>query len=268
VVLSWFRRRAVDSPLPANATDVLAANLQWWPTLDTAEQQRLLEITQQLLTGKRWEAAQGFELVDDVRLLIAAQAALLVLHLDDDAYDDVDTIIVHASTVRLRGERGTDTGRVVVGGPFAVSGQAHPRGPVLISWNAARREMRFPGRGQNVVFHEFAHKLDMADSFVDGTPPLPDEESRARWIEVCTAEYEAVRRGEPGPLRPYAGTNPAEFFAVATEVFFGRPLALLVERPALHAVLRDFYRQDPALRLTRDPSPPATQGVGSGDPRA
>ncbi len=266
MVLSWFRRRADEPPLPAGTEALLSANLHWWPSLDAGEQDRLLEITRHLLASKHWEAAQGFQLDEEVRLLIASQAALLVIGLDDHAYDDVDTIIVHASTVRLRGERGTDTGRVVVGGPFAVSGQAHQRGPVLISWNAARREMRFPGRGQNVVFHEFAHKLDMVDSLVDGTPPLPDEESRARWIEVCTAEYESVRRGDPGPLRPYAGTNPAEFFAVATEVFFDRPLAMLVERPPLYAVLRDFYRQDPAVRLIRSPTPPATQGVGSGDP--
>jgi MtfA peptidase len=49
--------------------------------------------------------------------------------------------------------------------------------------------------------------------------------------------------------------NPGEFFAVATEVFFDRPLELAAETPELYAVLRDFYRQDPARRASRPPRP-------------
>jgi Mlc titration factor MtfA (ptsG expression regulator) len=248
----------------ADPTPVLQ-HLAWWPLLDSGEQQRMIEITGRLLSDKRWEAARGFELTDETRTLIAGQAALLAIGLADDAFDDVDTIIVHPANVRLHGQRSVQAGRVVADGPFTVAGQAHQRGPVLIAWDTARRELRFPGRGSNVVLHEFAHKLDMADSFVDGTPRLLDQAQYERWVEVCTAEYQRVRRGEPGPLRPYAGTNPAEFFAVATEVFFDRPLAMAAERPELYDVFRRYYRQDPAARLIDASSPPATQGAAWGD---
>ena len=205
-----------------------------------------------LLSAKRWEPARGFALDDEIRLLIAAQAALLGIGLDDDAFADVDTIIVHATTVRLRGERGTQAGRVVTGGSFAVDGQAHQRGPVLIAWNAAVRDARFPGRGHNVVFHEFAHKLDMLDDdVVDGTPPLHRREDGPRWHEVCTREFELLRSGEGWPLRDYGATDPGEFFAVATETFFDLPLQLEEAKPDLYEVLRDFYRQDPAARVRR-----------------
>ena len=119
---------------------------------------------------------------------------------------------------------------------------------MVLSWNAARRGARFPDRGENVVYHEFAHQLDMLDGITDGTPPLGDETARRRWVEVCTAAYDGVRAEGSPVLRPYAGTNPAEFFAVATEVFFNRPVDLREHEPALYAELRNFYHQDPAAR--------------------
>jgi Mlc titration factor MtfA (ptsG expression regulator) len=103
----------------------------------------------------------------------------------------------------------------------------------------------------NVVYHEFAHQLDMLDGITDGTPPLEDEAARRRWVEVCTAAYDSVRAEGSPVLRAYAGTNPAEFFAVATEAFFNRPSELSEHEPALYAELRSFYRQDPAERLRR-----------------
>ena len=109
---------------------------------------------------------------------------------------------------------------------------------VLIAWDAVRRDLRQPHGGHNVVFHEFAHKLDMLDGFIDGTPPLADRATVERWVAVCTAAYEALRAGEGGELlRPYAGTNPGEFFAVATEVFFVQPVELRAEQPDLYEVL-------------------------------
>jgi hypothetical protein len=100
-----------------------------------------------------------------------------------------------------------------------------------------------------VVFHEFAHKVDMLDNLLDGTPPLPSRGDVARWVEVCTEAYKALRSGvERPPLQPYGATNPAEFFAVATEAFFDVPVALQHNEPKLYEVMRDFYRQDPATR--------------------
>jgi Mlc titration factor MtfA (ptsG expression regulator) len=196
----------------------------------------------------RWEAANGFRLDEEIRVSIAAQASMLLLGLDLDGYDDVTSVIVHPSTVRLRGEH-------VVGGGLrsrglqTLAGQAHYRGPVVLSWSAARRGARFPAAGTNVVYHEFAHQLDMLDGVVDGTPPLDDDEARDRWVQVCTRAYDAVRAQGSPVLRPYAGTNPAEFFAVATEVFFNRPLDLREHEPDLYAELLAYYRQDPAARI-------------------
>jgi Mlc titration factor MtfA (ptsG expression regulator) len=219
----------------------------WFDALIEEEQARIGELAGRLLTEKRWEAANGFELTEEIRLTISLQAALLVLGLSFEHYREVGTIIVHPSTLVLAGERGVGGG-MASDDPLLLLGLAgHAEGPVVIVWDEARRNARHPERGHDVVFHEFAHKLDMLDHTVDGTPPLENQASHDRWVQACTEVFEAVRRGEgPTAIDDYAGQDVGEFFAVVTEAFFDRPAKLRHQAPELYAVLADFYRQDPA----------------------
>lgn len=244
------RRRRRQEALPPGWEDVTTSAFSHWALLDEAERTRLTQLMERLLTGKRWEAARGFELTDEVRLVIAAQASLLILGLDIDCYRDVTSIIVHPTTMTTRGPRPGPASGVVTDAPMPIVGQAQDRrGPVMIAWDTARANARHPERGHNVVLHEFAHKIDMLGNMVDGTPPLPDRAALERWVAVCTREYQLLRAGQGGDLlRPYAAVNPGEFFAVATEVFFELPVRLRDEKPDLYDVLRGFYRQDPAER--------------------
>jgi MtfA peptidase len=92
----------------------------------------------------------------------------------------------------------------------------------------------------------------MLDTLIDGTPPLENRAAVDRWVEVCTEPFEALRAGiDRPPLQPYGATNPAEFFAVATEAFFDIPVALEQHERDLYDVLRDYYNQDPAARVRR-----------------
>jgi hypothetical protein len=236
--------------LPAGWERVVEGALSYWALLDDDERLRLGELMELLLRYKRWEAAAGFTLTDEIRTVIAAQAGLLILGLDFEYYRDVQAIIVHPTTMTFTGVRAGPFRGVVTDSPLPILGQANDRrGPVIIAWDAARTDARHPERGHNVVFHEFAHKLDMLDDLIDGTPPLPDAAARRRWQEVCTAEYELLRSGtDDDLLRDYGAVNPGEFFAVATEVFFDLPAEMQARKPALYSVLRDFYRQDPARR--------------------
>jgi len=233
---------------------VAAAWLPQWAELDDEERASLGDLVGWLVRTKHWEAARGFALTQEVVVAIAAHAALLVLELGRRPYRDVRAIVVHRGTIVRRGPRATGIPGVVADGPQRVLGHAHDRrGPVVISWDAARRDLRHPGRGQNVVLHEMAHKIDAADGLFDGTPEIDDGPRRAEWVRVCTAEYRRLHRlSEPDPvLRPYAGESPSEFFAVATEAFFTRPQDLADHHPTLYAALRAHYGQDPARRRAR-----------------
>jgi len=246
-----FRRRP-PTEFTETWREMLADRMVHWSVLDAHERIVLEELTIDLLDRKRWEAARGFELTMEMRLLIAAQAGLLVLGLGVDAYRNVKTILVHPSTQVLQRERRGPAAGVVTDSPLPILGQTEFGGPVVLAWDEASDNARHPERGHNVVYHEFAHKLDLLDGMIDGTPPLEDQDTLSRWIEVCTKEYEALRAGHGGRLlRDYAAVNTGEFFAVATEVFFDRPVDLRGQKSDLYGVLAGFYRQDPAARASR-----------------
>jgi Mlc titration factor MtfA (ptsG expression regulator) len=240
-----FRRQG----LPEDGPALVAEHLAVWPLLSTDDQQRLLQDIDQLLASKTWEAARGFALDDTVRVVIAAQAALLVLGLSLDHYRGVSGIIVHPTTLHTRGERPGPSAGTVSADRLAVVGLAQGgRGPIVLAWDQALAGAHRDEPGANVVLHEFAHKLDMLDGVVDGTPVLA-RDLRADWVRVCSEVYDDLVAGVPRPpLRWYGATNPGEFFSVATELFFEQPRELQELEPALYDVLLRFYRQDPAAR--------------------
>jgi Mlc titration factor MtfA (ptsG expression regulator) len=246
-LLPWRRRRALDDT-SIDPVDVAARWVPGWNRLTSDQQVHLVDEAAAFADHVRFEAARGFDLTPETRLAVSSTAALLTLGLDEgvEAYRGVTSVIVHRTAIVQRGAR------PVGGGLYTdsigwLAGQAHHRGPVVIAWDSARRNARLPERGENVLVHEFAHRLDMLDGVVDGTPLLDAHPGVARWVEVCTEAYERLRSGgEIGVLRPYAATNAGEFFAVATEAFFTLPDRLREDEPALYEVLAGFYRQDPA----------------------
>ena len=240
-----FRRRG----LPPDGQALVEQHLALWPLLEADEQQRLLVLTDELLSRKRWEAARGFVLTDTVRTVIAAQAALLILRLTVEHFRLVSAIVVHPSTLQTSGVRPGPIAGTVTADRLSVLGLAQDgRGPVVVAWDQALAGAHRAEPGHNVVLHEFAHKLDMLDGSIDGTPLLP-RDLRADWIATCTEVYDDLVAGVPRPpMRWYGATNPGEFFAVATEVFFEQSRELAAYEPRLYDVLARFYRQDPASR--------------------
>src|SRR5204863_1858260 len=142
--------------------------------------------------------------------------------------------------------------------PARLMGESWGDGVVVISWDDAVRGARNPGDGDNVVLHEFAHQLDAEDGVSDGAPILSPSALRT-WGGVLSREYERLRQDAAhdrrSALDEYGATNEAEFFAVATETFFEKPVQLEREHPALYAQLQQFYRQDPARRALFPPAP-------------
>jgi Mlc titration factor MtfA (ptsG expression regulator) len=246
----WRRRRARE--LPQDADSLFARHLADWGHLTAPEQQQVRDAVSELLQIKKWQAARGFDLTDSMCTVIAAQAALMSLGLGLEVFHGVDAIVVHPTTMVSTVPRPGPIAGSMTDEPVHLLGEAHHHGPVLLAWDAVRRDTRHRGHGSNVVIHELTHKLDMLDGMIDGTPPLPAHQRR-RWIDVCTREFEALRAtidadGDDPLLRDYAATDTGEFFAVAAEVFFGRPTEMAHSKPDLYAVLRDYFRCDPAAR--------------------
>jgi Mlc titration factor MtfA (ptsG expression regulator) len=218
------------------------------------ETQRFLDHGERLVRRTHWEAAVGFALDAAVIELVAAHAALLVCGFSPatDPYRDVTAVVLHAGTIVTNETVQGPVRGVVTSAPRYLAGQAgNGRGPVVLDWRTAAAEMRRPEGGSNVVFHEFAHKLDQLDGTYDGMPPLGSNAARRSWEQTFGTNYRRlVRRGADTLTRSYAATNPAEYFAVTSELFFTRPLDLRRQHPRVYAQLAGFYYQDPAARLT------------------
>lgn len=219
---------------------------------DPADEAQLRRLTSLFLDRKEFSAAGSLRMTNDVVVAIAAQACLPVLRLGLARYDDFVGIVVHPDPVRVRREVIDETG-VQHEYHEELAGEAMEGGPVMLSWQDVRRGGRDAAAPYNVVIHEFAHVLDLADGASDGVPLLPPDLPRAEWVQVLSREFDGfaarVEAEAPTFLDPYGAQGEDEFFAVASEAFFVAPQALKDEHPALYGAFCRFYRQDPAAEM-------------------
>ncbi len=257
----WFvnrrRKKLTRTPFLSLWEDIIRRNVGHYCFLEDAERDQLRALIQVFIAEKYWVGAGGLELTDEIRVTISAQACLLLLGLPHNYYKNVKSIIVYPSTVvpPARKSGFFENTLAPVGPAQPIIGQAFHKGPVIIIWDAALRGGRHPKSGHNVIYHEFAHKLDMLDGSADGTPPLKDRAEYRDWVQTCSDEYLRLKnrteKGKKSFLNAYGATNEAEFFAVATEQFFDQPRLMIKHAPDLYRVLKNYYRQDPCQRVSR-----------------
>lgn len=244
----WRERRIVAaSDLGKDAWRQAFAALPLLDRLTPAERTRLRELTILFLHDKDIQGVGELELTDAMRLSIALQACLPVLHLGLAWYDDWYSVLVYPDEF-LVSHSWEDEDGVVHQGEGPLSGEAWERGPVILSWSDVAEACGEDG--YNLVIHEFAHKLDMRNGGANGFPPLHRGMRAAEWSSAFSAAFEDFSaREEAGgelPFDDYASESPAEFFAVTSEIFFEAPAYLRDCYPAVYRQLALFYRQDPA----------------------
>lgn len=253
-MLSFLKRRRRTrlrgAPVPAELRAVVEREVPYVARLAPADRDELFGHVQVLLAEKHWEGCGGFALEERHRALIAAQAALLLLHRDTDYFPQLTSILVYPDEYVVDEERHLDGGIMEVGEDVYAGHTQERLGALVLSWADVAESVRDPYDGYNVVLHEFAHQLDFEDGGAEGAPVHADGSAAERWAQVMRTEFARlrrdVRRRRDTLLDPYGAEDPVEFFAVATETFFELPLDLRDEHPTLYAELRRFYAQDPA----------------------
>ena len=254
--MSWInpfrtlrRNRATSRPFPAAWDEILARNFPLDLRLPDGDRSELRRRMQILLAEKRFEGVGGLTMTDEIRVTVAAQACLLLLHRDEEGYPALRTILVYPTAYRARTQEHGAHGMVTEIDQVRL-GEAWNAETVVLSWEDVRRGTAAGGDGHNVVLHEFAHQLDMEDRSANGAPELAHHGMYAAWARVLGHEYQelqdAVDRHERTLMDAYGTHSPAEFFAVATETFFEQPVRLRDEHAELYEQLREFYGQDPA----------------------
>lgn len=243
------RRRATARPFPAHWDGILARTFPLDSRLSAGDRSELRRRMQIFLMEKRFEGVGGLQMTDEIRVTVAAQACLLLLHRGGDHYPALSSIVVYPTAYRVHTREHGEYGMVTESDQVRL-GEAWIAGAVVLSWDEVGHGAAHDHDGRNVVFHEFAHQLDMEDRAANGVPVLAHHRMYAAWARVLGHEYEqlreAVDRHERTLMDAYGAQSPAEFFAVATETFFEKPVELRDEHPELYEQLRGFYGQDPA----------------------
>ncbi|HEY4185116.1 MAG TPA: M90 family metallopeptidase [Polyangia bacterium] len=243
------RRRATlrAQTMPEAWRAIVTANVPYASVLKAEDREKLEGLIRIFIAEKRFEGCGGLTITDEMKVTIAAQACLLLLHRDGDIYPGLESILVYPHAYRVANQR--REGALVVEGEDVRLGESWVRGELVLAWDHVSASTHRVAPGQNVVLHEFAHQLDAEDGSVDGAPSLGSRERFVSWARVLGQEYrdltERLEAGRKSDIDSYGATNPPEFFAVVTEMFFERPRHMRQHHAALYGELAAFYRQDP-----------------------
>lgn len=248
-LLAGLRRRRVRrQPFPAAWREVLRRRMPAFARLPADLQLQVKKHVQVLVAEKPFIGCAGLVVTAEMRVLIAAQAALLLLNRGAGYFGNLRQVLVYPGAFVVRRSEADGNG-LTHETRRALAGESWQQGQVLLSWDDVVAGAADPDDGHNVVIHEFAHQLDQERGRANGAPWLGVRDAYARWAAVLSGEFEALRQrlamGESGVIDAYAATDAAEFFAVVSEHFFEQPAALAGAHPALYAEFARFYRTDP-----------------------
>ena len=206
MILRWLRerrrRKLLATPFPAQWLRWLERNVAHYPHLSAADQARLRDRLRVFVAEKNWEGCAGLQVTDEMKVTIAAQACLMTLGLDGDPFDGLLSILIYPSGYAVPEERWHEG--------WSIAGYSARRAKPTIADRSFSPGMTFartrqhPGQGNNLVWHEFAHQIDMLDRSVNGTPPLEDRSMRRQWHDVMTRRVRTARRRRRGRPRHVA----------------------------------------------------------------
>jgi Mlc titration factor MtfA (ptsG expression regulator) len=233
------------TPPPESWKPILDRHFELVQKLREEQRSQLFGYMQVFLDRVTFEGCGGLEIREEIMVTIAAQACMLLVGREQKVYPKLKTVLVYPHTYKSgkKGILGGDNGE------GSRLGESWNCGVVVLSWNSVIGGAHNLADGHNVTMHEFAHQLDQADGAGDGAPILQDRSAYSSWAKVFSADYaqlcKKTKRGKRDVIDRYGATNPAEFFAVATETFFEKPQQLQKNHPELFEELRDYYKVNP-----------------------
>jgi Mlc titration factor MtfA (ptsG expression regulator) len=245
---SYRRNQIRNRPFPDAWRKILRQRVPYFRRLPADIQLQLKRHIQVFIAEKVFVGCNGISVTDDMRVTIAAHACLLILNRPTDYYPSLRQILIYPGPF-IVDKAEADSAGVIHHQRRVLTGESWSQGQVILSWEDAVEDAATIDDGHNVVIHEFAHQLDMETGSANGAPQLSDHRRYTHWSNVLSWEFAALQdralTQEHSLLNHYGATNPAEFFAVSSEVFFEQPQQLLAQSPLLYEELRAFYCVNP-----------------------
>ena len=244
----WRRRRIEKAPFPQSWLAYIEKILPIYNKLNAVDQQQLQRLIKVFIDQKSFYGCAGLQINDEIRVSIAAQACLLLLNRSGPVYGNLHYILVYPQAFQKTSIQVDEAG-VVAQSDRGLLGESWSNGKVILSWDDVTRGVSDFSDGHNVVLHEFAHQLDTQSGSTNGAPPLYRNRYSV-WAKVLAAEFDQLQQNalsnQHTVMDHYGATNPAEFFAVATETFFEKPLEMAQRHPELFEQLKLYYCVDPS----------------------
>ncbi len=243
------REKLRTQPFPPAWLEIIEKNVALYRRLSEADKKEIQGHILVFLSEKNFEGCGGLDVTDEIKVTIAAQACVLLLHRETDYYPGLYSILVYPGAFIAKEHL------EIAPGYYGETEQVHlgeswKRGALILSWDHVLADAWDVHGGRNVVLHEFAHQLDTEDGYANGAPPLSHRSRYVSWARTLERDYKTLQRdaeeGRSTVLDEYGATDPAEFFAVATECFFEKPVELQREHPELYEELKLYFQQDPA----------------------
>ncbi|PZO44642.1 MAG: hypothetical protein DCF19_02425 [Pseudanabaena frigida] len=245
--VKWQRDRLMAQQFPKSCLSIIESNISIYRSLTSEQQKELQGYVQVFLKEKQFIGCLGLQITEEIEVTIAAIACLLLFSDRKTYFPNLRSILVYP-TAYIVNEMVMNS-YVVEERRVARLGESWTKDQLVLSWEQVQQDILNWHDGHNVVLHEFAHQLDQEDGKAEGVPILPRAMDYAAWAKVMTAEYlqlcDRVENGNKTVMNSYGATNPAEFFAVATETFFEKPKQLNQKHQDLYELLQRYYRLDP-----------------------
>ena len=242
------RKKIQQQPFPAAWRHILKQRMPYFRALPADLQLQLKKLIQVFVAEKQFVGCAGLEVTDEMKVTIAAQACLLLLNKPAHYYPKLKQILIYPAAFIVPTQE-SDAAGVISEVTQIRQGESWQTGQIILSWMDTLRSAALSNDGHNLVIHEFAHQLDQLKGHASGAPQLSANQNYQQWSLVLSEEFEQLQRqlaqGIPTLFDPYAATNPAEFFAVISEVFFEQPELFAAKHSALYQQLRLFYALDP-----------------------
>jgi hypothetical protein len=242
------RAQLAQQAFPAAWRKILQQHWPMYRALPPDVQQQIRQQVKRFIAEVEFVGCDGLTVTDQMRVLIAAQASLLTARLPVSDYPGLRQVLVYPDAFAVDLNQ-PDSAGVVHEKTEWREGESWQQGQVILSWRHTLAGAAVADDGRNLVIHEFAHQLDQQTGSVNGFPPLPTTELQQQWPMLMQAAFDRLQldlqQGIPPWIDPYAATNPAEFFAVLSELFFEMPAYLADCQPKLYQLMQQFFQLDP-----------------------
>ena len=243
-----WRYKYKNLSLNSQQKDILLRAMPIYRNMAVTERDKLARHIIWFLNEKRFVGCDGLTLTAEMKLIVAADACVLVLNKPWPLYKNVKEILLYPSAYYASHATQDSAGLISYHNTIR-QGESWPGGTLVLSWHDVLEGNRLPSDGHNLVFHEFAHQLDQETGKTTGTPLLKNAEQYNEWGLIFSRAYtqlkSQVASNKAHVIHSYGATNEAEFFAVITETFLEKPAVLHRYDPDIYRMLVDYYQFDP-----------------------